>query len=183
MNDKVLMAIGACMSAAGGIIAGALIRQPEINKLQKQVEMLQADLARIESVAEEQNREISQMLITRSALKVYQFSKRSQMKNGIQDRLICQYAAADYLTLLLDHVSSDIEMNSEEIKFYKLYARMIEDNRIDDDELAQLKPIMMKRHGREIEEMQTCDMKAIFERIRRYGEKGSDPKPKGLFRK
>lgn len=183
MNDKVRIAIASVLSGAGGVVIGILVRQPEINKLQNQVEMLQADVSELESVVEEQNNEIAQMLVNYKALKIYQFFQRRQMKDSIQEQLICQYAAADYLNLLLDCVSAGKKMNAEEIRYYKMYGKMLEDNQIDDCELETLRPIILERHGSEIERMQECDLRTVFERIRLYGTSEEGSKYKGLFRR
>lgn len=73
-------------------------------------------------------------------------------------------------------------MDADEIRYCKMYGKMLEDNQIDDDELEMLRPIILERHGYEIERMQECDLKSVFERIRLYGVAEETPKFKGLFR-
>ena len=63
MNNKVMIAIGAALGLGGGVGIGLLLRQPEINKLHKQVKMLQGDVGRLQSVIEEQNQEIAQLIL------------------------------------------------------------------------------------------------------------------------
>lgn len=183
MNNKVLIAIASVLSGAGGVVIGVLVRQPEINKLQKQVKILQADVSELENVVEEQNSEIAQLLIRYKSLKIYQFSQRRQVKDNIQEQLICQYAAADYLNLLLDCASSGKKMSADEIRYYKMYGKMLEDNQIDDNELEVLRPIILEKHGSEIDRMQECDLRAVFERIRLYGAAEEGSKFKGLLRR
>lgn len=181
MNDKVLLAIASVLGGAGGIVVGILVRQPEISKLQKQVERLQVDIEQLEGVVDEQNAEIAQMIVSYKALKVYQISQRRKIRQSIQDELICQYAAADYLTLLMDCVSSDTKMSKEDLHFYKTYSKMLADNQIDNDELEILRPLILARHPREIERLKECDIHSVFNRIREYGKSGKEPKYKHLF--
>ncbi len=44
MYDKVMIAVAGAVCVVGGFVAGFLVRQPEINKLQEQVRCLQADV-------------------------------------------------------------------------------------------------------------------------------------------
>lgn len=74
-------------------------------------------------------------------------------------------------------------MSAEEIRYYKMYGKMLEDNQIDDSELETLRPIILERHGSEIERMQECDLRSAFERIRLYGTAEEGSKFKGLFRR
>ena len=106
MYDKVFVALVGTLCGAGGFVAGALVRQPEINKLQKQVACLQADVEELKQVAAEQNDEIKQMLLNYRALGVFAFQQKKELKSEIQDELVCQYASNDYLTLLIDVVST-----------------------------------------------------------------------------
>ena len=182
MKDKVLIAITGVLAGAGGVIVGVLIRQPEINKLQKQVELLQADISERENVVADQNNELAQMLLNYRALKVYQFSKRKKMKESIQDQLICQYAAADYLSLLVDCVSCGKQMSTGEIQFYKAYGKMIEDDHIDDREMETLRPLIYATHGDEINRLKEPDLNAALERIKNFSSEGEKSKFKGLFR-
>ena len=69
------------------------------------------------------------------------------------------------------------------VKFYKWYGKMLEDNIIDQRELEQLRPVIMQRHGREINFMKECDLQLVFDRIEEYNEeKAEDRKGHGFFR-
>lgn len=183
MHDKVFAVLVGTLCGAGGFVAGAMVRQPEINKLQKQVTCLQADIADLKQVAAEQNDEIKQLLLNYRALGVFAFSQKRELKEEIRDELVCQYASYDYLTLLLDVVNTGRKLEPEEVKFYKQYGKMLEDNIIDQRELEQLRPMIMQRHGREIDSMKECDLQLVFDRIEEYNEeKAEDRKGHGFFR-
>lgn len=183
MYDKVFVALVGALCGTGGFVAGALVRQPEINKLQKQVACLQADVEELKQVAAEQNDEIKQMLLNYRALGVFAFQQKKELKSEIQDELICQYASNDYLTLLIDVVSTGRKLDSDEIKFYKQYGKMLEDNIIDQRELEELRPLMMDKHGHEINAMRECDLQSTFDRIEQYNEeKAENRKGHGFFR-
>ncbi len=74
-------------------------------------------------------------------------------------------------------------MTPDEIKFYKQYGKMLEDNIIDQQELEALRLIMMEKHGREINAMKECNLQSVFDRIEQYNEeKAENRKGHGFFR-
>ena len=82
----------------------------------------------------------------------------------------------------MDVVSAGKEMSSEEINFYKQYGKMLEDNVIDQRELETLRPMMMEKHGWDIQRLKECNLQPVFERIRQYNEsKDEERKAFGLF--
>lgn len=183
MYDKVFVGLVGALCGAGGFVAGALVRQPEINKLQKQILCLQADVAELKQVAREQNDEIKQLLLNYRALGILSFKQKRELKDKIKNELICQYASYDYLVLLLDVVSTGKQMTPDEIKFYKQYGKMLEDNIIDQRELEILRPVIMEKHAREINAMKECDLQSVFDRIEQYNEeKAENHKGHGFFK-
>lgn len=170
MYSKMMVAVSGVLCGAAGFAAGFLVRQPEINRLQEQISCLQADVDQLTQAAEAQNDEIEQLLVNYRAQSVLSFKRRKEIRDSIQDELVCQYASNDYLTLLMDVVTSGRKMTAEEISFYKQYGKMLEDNAIDQRELEVLRPMMMEKHGSKIQRMKECDLQPVFERIRLYNE-------------
>lgn len=168
MKDKALLAIAGILGATGGVVVGILIRQPEINKLQNQVRCLQKDIEQLENVIEEQNAEIAQMIVNYKTLKIYQISKRQQLRGSIKDGLICQYAANDYLTLLINCINPETKMTKDEIHFYKTYTKMLSDDQIDAAEIEILRPIILNKHPHEIKNLVECDPQPTLEKIKNY---------------
>lgn len=182
MYDKVMIAVAGTLCGVGGFVAGFLVRQPEINKLQEQVRCLQADVDQLTQVAREQNDEIEQLLVNYRAQSIFNFKQKKELRDSIQDELVCQYASNDYLTLLVDVVTTGKEMTTEEIDFYKQYGKMLEDNVVDQNELEVLRPMMMEKHGMQIQRLKGCDLQPVFGRIRQYNEaKDEERKAFGLF--
>lgn len=181
MKDKALLVIAGILGATGGVVAGILIRQPEINKLQSQVQCLQKDIEQLENVIEEQNAEIAEMIVNYRALKIYQILKRQHLRDSIQDKLICQYAANDYLSLLISCINPEIKMTKDEIHFYKTYTKMLSDDQIDADEIEILRPIILDKHSHEIKNLVECDPRPTLNKIKNYDWGGKGQRQKGLF--
>ena len=59
------------------------------------------------------------------ALKVWQFSQRSELRDKIRESLVFQYAVSDYFELLIDYVNGDKEMSKEELGFYRAFSRFV----------------------------------------------------------
>ena len=180
MNNKVMIAIGAALGLGGGVGIGLLLRQPEINKLHKQVKMLQGDVGRLQSVIEEQNQEIAQLIVEYKAVSVIHFFQRSAMKEEIEDILLDQYAAADYLHLLLDCVNGDYIMEPDDVRFYKSFGRMLSNEPIDYDDEEFVKEYVRMRHSGQIRRLELCDTESVLEEIRAYDKNDSDHRKKGL---
>lgn len=163
VNNKVLLALTGILSGAAGLLAGILVRQPEINKLHKLVKRLQKEIDRLEQAVEEQNDEITALMLKYKALKIYQFGQRKELKESIQDELVFQYATADYLNLLLDYVNADIEMSKEDLRFYEAYGKMIAEKPIDFKEKQFIKEYVRGRHTTEITRLKQCDAQPVLD--------------------
>lgn len=181
MNDKVMVALATTLTGAGGVIAGVMIRQPEVNKLQKQVKILQSDISALKNVVEEQNAEITELMMRYKALSIFQISKKREMKQELKEQLVCQYAARDYLTLMFECATADRKMTKDEIVFFKTYGKIIADNVIDDFEVEQLRPLVYAVHGPEIDSLQECDALPVLDMIQSY--EFEKPKRRLPFRK
>lgn len=168
ISKNMIVAIGAVLGAAGGFIAGALARQPEINKLRKQVSILQKNAVQLQEIVEEQSREIKTMLDGYKALGFFKMKQKRKLRLAIEDELVCQYASCDYLELLLDTVSTGREMSEEELRFFNEYAKMLKDDIIDDRELEVLRPMMQQRHPMELKRLQECDMQPVLKELAGY---------------
>lgn len=191
VNDKAIMAIASILSGLAGFVGGALVRQPEINKLHKMVKKLQEDVDILEQRITEQDNDIAAMLVEYEALKIFQFSRRKEMKSDIQESLILQYAAVDYLQLLVDYAHADIQMTKEDVQFYKAYGKLISGKLVDFKEKECIKSYVMQHHASDIERLKACDSSRVLEEIRQYGSSTKalldtgheEPKKKRLFGK
>lgn len=170
MDNKVQVALGIAGGAVAGVVAGVILRQPEINKLQKQVKVLQDRLQEMEEVVKKQNADIATLLVQRESLKIYQFIKRQQLDGQIRELLVEQYAAADYINLLIGRIKGGPDLTDEEILFYRAYKKQIDDKRVSEEERQTVDAYVYKRHGTEIGRLEPCDTQVVFDELRRYNE-------------
>ena len=57
-------------------------------------------------------------------------------------------------------------MPREDFEFFKTYSKMLQDGRIDSDELEALRPIMRQRHRIALANLEPCEFGYILIRIR-----------------
>lgn len=168
MIDKVMIGIADVFHGAGSLLEGIFGRQPKPEELRRQVESFQVSADQLKQIFQQQNDEIERMIANYRALKFHQVFQKSALKQAIQDELVCQYAALDYLTILINAVESGAKLSREDLDFYYAYCKMFADGRIDSDEMVELRPVMLQRHAREIDALHPCDLSFVLDRIKNY---------------
>lgn len=160
--SKVMIGV---LTGIGGTILGALLRQPEINKLKKQVRKLQKEIERLQINQRAQDEQIKELIIKYKALKIFQFRKKKEGRENIRGLLLYQYGTYDYLDLLIGTVKGEKEMKREDILFYNMFDKVIEGKSISEKEKAAIKEYVMNKHWFEISMMKTYDITDKFEEL------------------
>lgn len=166
MIDTVFNAVSDIVNGAGSLIEGIFVKQPSQDELKKQVRMLQASVDTLENSFKTQNDVIDMLLAQHRELKFYQLSQKASLQSMIENELVTQYAALDYFTILLEAATSGQRMSREDFEFFKTYSKMLQDGRIDSDELEALRPIMRQRHRIALANLEPCEFGYILIRIR-----------------
>ncbi len=166
MIDTVFNAVSDIVNGAGSLIEGIFVKQPSQDELKKQVRMLQASVDTLENSFKTQNDVIDMLLAQHKELKFYQLSQKASLQTMIENELVSQYAALDYFTILLEAATSGQRMPREDFEFFKTYSKMLQDGRIDSDELEALRPIMRQRHRVALANLEPCEFGYILIRIR-----------------
>lgn len=168
MIDTVFNAVSDIVNGAGSLIEGIFVKQPSQDELKKQVRMLQASVDTLENSFKTQNDVIDMLLAQHRELKFYQLSQKASLQTMIENELVTQYAALDYFTILLEAATSGQRMAREDFEFFKTYSKMLQDGRIDSDELEALRPIMRQRHRVALANLEPCEFGYILIRIRGF---------------
>lgn len=166
MIDTVFNAVSDIVNGAGSLIEGIFVKQPSQDELKKQVRTLQASVDTLENSFKTQNDVIDMLLAQHGELKFYQFNQKASLQTMIENELVTQYAALDYFTILLEAATSGQRMSREDFEFFKTYSKMLQDGRIDSDELEALRPIMRQRHRIALANLEPCEFGYILIRIR-----------------
>lgn len=168
MIDTVFNAVSDIVNGAGSLIEGIFVKQPSQDELKKQVRTLQASVDTLENSFKTQNDVIDMLLAQHGELKFYQFNQKASLQTMIENELVTQYAALDYFTILLEAATSGQRMAREDFEFFKTYSKMLQDGRIDSDELEALRPIMRQRHRVALANLEPCEFGYILIRIRGF---------------
>lgn len=146
----------------GVFLTGFLIRQPKINKLKKQVELLQKDNRKLIAMITEKQQNFQELLIQHKALKALQYRKKSEIKEQMTENLVMQYAIRAYLTLLLKSGRYEQELEKDEIVFFKSFEKVIDGKKLSTSDKVKIRDYIMEHHGREIKQLKECEYTAIM---------------------
>lgn len=153
------------IAAAGvGFVAGCLARQPEINRLKKQVRILQAEIARLRKVIEEQNRQIEELKIRYNVLKAYQFVQKVKQEGHIRGAIIQQYAFKEYTELCCIQVRGGT-LSEEQVVFFNTYELALHGKEVPDDELRELRNYIIARYEFEVKSLVSANPDATVEML------------------
>jgi uncharacterized protein YchJ len=152
-------------SWALGTLIGALLRQPEINRLKKQVKILHNEISRLKTIILEQKRQFEVLRNKYTALKAWNFIEKARNKTKLYGTIIHAYALNDYL-LLSNEVLNKQELSDDQKVFVNLYDRLI--NKPQDfskNEFSIFEKIVIKWHYYEVKKMIFPDMKIAYKAI------------------
>ncbi len=144
--------------AIGGFFGGFLIRQPGINKLRKQAQLLQSDNEKLQNCLKRHQDSFDNLYLQYKGLKVLELKNKAEYKGKLKNNLVLQYGIKDYLELLFDITKNERKLTNEECIFYKSFDGVIEGKKISDRNFEKIKEYVMSNHGKEINELKKCHL-------------------------
>lgn len=150
--------LGYAAAATGGAIVGALLRQPEINRLKKQIEVLQAEMSKLQALLAEQNRQISELKTRYNVIKGYNFLLRKKFEGNIKGHIIHQYAFHEYVSLSKLKIKG-ADLDDKRQSFFKLYDRLITGENMQFKEFMSMKKYLMSKYQLQINQLIPLDAK------------------------
>ena len=169
----------------GGLIAifsfltGFLIRQPKINKLRKQVELLQKDNRKLIVMITDKQQNYQELLIQHKALKALQFRKKSAIKEQMIENLVMQYAIKAYLTLLLKNGRYEKPLEKDEIVFFKAFEKVVDGKKISTSDKVKIRDYIMEHYSCEIKQLKECDYVPVLNELQNKQAKMNEGYPNG----
>jgi TolA-binding protein len=137
------------IAAGGGGIVGALSRQPEINRLKKQVKILQQEIDRLQNIIAEQNRQIKELTIRYKAIKGWQFSEKAAQSANIKGYYLHLYSYKEYVELLCYQAKGN-ELQAREQAFFNAYEMLLAGNEIPNEYLFSIRTYIHGKYNYEI---------------------------------
>ena len=165
---KLLGLIWAPLLAIGAFFAGFLIRQPKINKLKKQIVVLQTQIESIQDKMIGYQESFDNLLVQYKGLKVLQLRKKAEYEGKLKDNLVLQYGMKDYLNLLIDSVKHNRKLSSIELSFYQAFDDILEGKQVGASDFAKIKKYVLEKHSGEISALKPCDCTYEFRKIQEY---------------
>ena len=159
---KLYYALIGALIAIASFITGFLIRQPKINKLKKQLELLQSDNHKLLDMVNEKKKEYQELHVQHMALKALQFRKKSASKERIVENLIMQYAIHAYLTLLIKSGRYEKELCKDEIIFFNAFEKVINGKKLSSGDKVKIRDYVMDCYSAEIKKLNECEFAGIL---------------------
>jgi len=169
MKKLSYLILGALLAIAA-FLFGFLIRQPKIDKLKKQIKLLQKECIRLQELCQSQKDDFRNLLVQHKALKAFSFKKRAVSKDKLKESLILQYAIKDYLELLFKRVQYEQELSKDEIIFFNVSENLIEGKKLSVSDKIKIRDFIFERHSIAIKKLQECDYTLIFQKLSGYGK-------------
>ena len=148
-----------------GFLIGLFARQPAINKLKKQVILLQQDNENLLNIIEANHQSFQELLVQHKALKAIQISKKTALKDQMVENLIMQYAVKEYLTLLLKCGKHGQKLEKDELVFFSAFEKVINGKTLSSSNKVNIKDYILSRHKANIKKLQECDCSHILKEL------------------
>jgi hypothetical protein len=159
---KLLYGLLTALIAIATFFTGFLIRQPKINKLKKQLQLLQNDNSKLIGMVEEKKKEYQELHIQHMALKALQFRKKAASKERLQENLVMQYAVRSYIELLIKSGRYEQGLSKDEVVFFNSFEKVINGKLLSATDKVKIREYMMKFHGEDIKKLKECEYSSIL---------------------
>lgn len=150
----------AVLSASGGTILGCVIRQPEINKLKRQIKALQKDNSEIKKLMIQQQEALQKLTAEYAKLKLFQWTAKKKMNESIRGEILLGYLYKEYVDLLgkAIHSGGNDGFSEEEKQFFELTTRLVEGKELTEKECDALKGYILFKYKREIRKKKDAEI-------------------------
>ncbi|AIQ56179.1 hypothetical protein [Paenibacillus borealis] len=154
------------IAALGGVVAGTLSRQPEVNRLKQQVRTLQAEIQRLQALVKEQDRQIKELKIRYNALKAYQFTEKIKQKSKLKGALMFQYSFKEYMDLLVAQArGGNYVLVDDETYFFNSFEHLMNTREISVEEKLLIRTYIRTKYAYEIDNQIEPQMGDIVEKV------------------
>lgn len=140
------------LCTTGGTVLGTLIRQPEINKLKKQIKELQKDNSRVKQLMRQQQENLEKMLVEYSSIRFYHVLTKRKIKQSIRGEIVIGYELKEYVDLLKRSINEKGVHNfsEREKEFFELSMQLIEGENMNISQEKFMSDYVIKKYKKEI---------------------------------
>lgn len=149
-----------------GNISGALLRQPEINKLRMQVKDLQKSNSKLLKLIAEQQRQIEILDYDFKMMQFHQFSEKRKNRALRREEMVFLYAYYEYLNILYAKITEESEIDENANKFFILFESFFE-NHSKESEKEMIKKYILSKYGKKIMRGEKPQIEQCIEKCKR----------------
>ena len=111
------------VGAVGGGVIGALARQPEINRLQEQIKVLQGEAKKLYRLLDEQNRQINVLKIKYDVMGGMNQIERAKVAGQLKGAIMFTYCLKEYLDIKYRFFKNSDGITEEEAQFVACFSK------------------------------------------------------------
>lgn len=171
-----LPVIWGIIAAGASFLGGAAIRQPEINKLHNQIEILQeeicklkAEVKRLNSLVDEQNRQINVLTLKYHTMKSINFIEKVKAKNKAKGAVMYSYCMKQFLELKYNILNKEYYPDNDETLFMDSFNSLLEgrlgNSNEDIAKMQHIKIYIRSIYASEIDSLEECPIQNTLKRI------------------
>ncbi|MGM0878514.1 MAG: hypothetical protein ACQEWV_28415 [Bacillota bacterium] len=151
--------------AAGSFIAGALLRQPEINQLKNEIKRLQKEVKRLNKIIEDQNKMIEQLKFEYKKLRATHFMQKRNLMQRTKGMIVFQYAYKEYIQRSVVQAKGKKLSKKEEQVFYEIFDKLIHGMDVSLEEKGMVKLYIETSYPHEVINLIPLDSESLIEEV------------------
>ena len=155
----------------GGLFTGVILRQPSVNKLKKQIIMLQKKNETFQQYMSEYHSRFDDIYVKYKSLKIMELKRKAEYEGKLKDNLVLQYGMKDYFEMLFNAVKDKNKLDEAEYDFYKSFDNVIEGKDLKENDFVVIKNFVMRKHKKEINELRKCDIEDEYKKLSDFNKK------------
>jgi predicted RNase H-like nuclease (RuvC/YqgF family) len=157
------------LMTAGGLVGGALLRQPEIERLKAQVKLLQNEIKRLQSIIEEQQRQIVELRLRYDTINFLRFFEKQRIAADIKGNILYLCSFKEYIALSMRRSKGE-KLHDQQQKFLHAYEMLTtgNDTQLTEEDYDCMVDYIENKYSDTIENMSTPSLKAELLELEQY---------------
>lgn len=157
------------LGGLGGGVAGALARQPEINRLKEQIKQLQGEAQRLNQLIDKQNRQIESLRMKYQSMQAMHGLERAKAAGNLKGAIMYSYCMKEYLDLEQRYLQPEAALTDEEAQFRQCFAAELAGTVPNDNSRKILRyflrQFIRRKYAAQIDGLIECDLSQTMRRI------------------
>lgn len=157
------------IGVAGGGVVGALARQPEINRLQEQIKVLQGEAKKLYRLVDEQNRQIDVLKTKYDVMGGMNQIERAKAVGQLKGAIMFTYCLKEYLDIKYRFFNNPSGLSEEESQFVACFSKELSGSTsLESDRKVTryyFRMYIREKYADQIDKLVECDLSQSFRKI------------------